>query len=134
MIIDLVTYADSDFIQKYEYRTIGNVPIDLTLFGLRMIVRVNPDDAATQIDCSTLNGRIVITNPMEGAFTLTIPYEILSGLPPGNYVQSLIMTDIQDPTFPFGFPSLPFFSRKNIWRGTFTHLPGPSRWKIGTFE
>jgi hypothetical protein len=121
MIVNLNTYSDVDFIQKFLYKTAALTPIDLLDYPLRMMVRVNPSDVTTWIECSTWpdNGRIIITDHVGGAFTLTIPLAILSTLPVGVYNHSLIQTD-----------RLSLY-RKTIWRGTLTHAAGPTRWKLG---
>lgn len=119
MIVNINTYSDADFSQSFFYKTIALSPIDLFDYPLRMMVRVNPADATTWIECSTWNGRIVITDHVAGAFTLTIPLSVLVNLPVGVYNHSLIQT--QPVTF----------ARKDIWRGTLTHAAGATRWKLG---
>src|SRR6266566_1907552 len=128
MIVNINTFTDADFIQTFLYKTVGLAPINLLDYPLRMMVRVNPADATTWIECSTWNGRIVITDSIGGAFTLTIPIDILSKLPAGIYNHSLIQTQassvgVSTP----GTSSL----RKGIWRGTLTHSIGPTRWELG---
>lgn len=122
MIVNLNTYSDADFVQSFFYKTVAMAAIDLFNYPLRMMVRVKPADATTWIECSTWNGRIVITDHVAGAFTLTIPIDILSTLPAGVYNHSLIQTNTL---------SVGFTTRKDIWRGTLTHAAGPTRWKLG---
>src|SRR6266699_27518 len=125
MIVNLNTYSDSDFIQSFLYKTVGLAPINLLDYPLRMMVRVNPVDATTWIECSTWNGRIVITDSIGGAFTLTIPISILLTLPVGVYNHSLIQTQASSTSTSVSS------ARKDIWRGTLTHSAGPTRWKLG---
>lgn len=125
MIVNINSYSDADFNQSFFYKTVALAPIDLFDFPLRMMVRVNPADATTWIECSTWNGRIVITDHAAGAFTLTIPISILSTLPPGVYNHSLIQTQISVAY------KISTNIRKDIWRGTLTHLAGPTRWHLG---
>lgn len=120
-IVDLETYSDADFIRKYVYRTVGGVPIDLSTDVLRMMVRTRPTDVTAHLDLNSLNGGIDITDAASGAFTLVIPVDLLYTLLPGKYVHSLIKTDVT------------YTQRREVWRGTLTHQPGPTRWKTKTF-
>jgi len=126
MIVNITTYSDADFIQSFLYKTVALAAIDLFDFPLRMMVRINPADATTWIECSTWNGRILITDHAAGAFTVTIPIEILSTLPVGVYNHSLIQTQVSNVYSPNNL-----LSRKDIWRGTLTHAAGPTRWHLG---
>lgn len=125
MITNINTFSDSDFVQSFFYKTAALAPIDLFDFPLRMMVRINPADATTWIECSTWNGRIVITDHVSGAFTLTIPISVLSTLPVGIYNHSLIQTQVSTV---YAISSL---IRKDIWRGILTHAAGPTRWHLG---
>lgn len=132
MIVNLNTYSDSDFIQSFLYKTIALVPIDLLDYPLRMMVRIDPADATTWIECSTWNGRIVITDHVTGAFTLIIPIAVLSNLPVGVYNHSLIQTQASPGLVSgAGAPTSVSATRKNLWRGTLTHAAGPTRWHLG---
>jgi hypothetical protein len=131
MIVDINTYSDADFIQSFLYKTVALTSIDLLDYPLRMMVRVNPADVTTWIECSTWNGRIVITDHLGGAFTLTIPIAVLATLPVGVYNHSLIQTQASPLSVtPAGVPLATAF-RKGIWRGTLTHSAGPTRWQLG---
>ena len=122
MTLDIETYSDADFFQRFVYQTSGGVPIDLGTDVLRMMVRSHPSDATAHIERSSLPyGGITITDTAGGAFALAIPVALLATLQPGVYSHSLIKTDAT------------FTSRKDIWRGTLTHRVGPTRWKTGTF-
>lgn len=129
MIVNINTYSDADFVQSFLYKTTALAPIDLLDYPLRMMVRINPADATTWIECSTWpdNGRIVITDHAAGAFTLTIPLTILLDLPAGVYNHSLIQTQASSLGVTAGIGA-----RKDIWRGTLTHAAGPTRWQLGT--
>lgn len=123
MTIDIQTYSDADYLQRYLLRTIGGAPIDLGTDILRMMVRANAEQAAVFIERSSYgNDGIVITDAATGAFTLSIPVAMLVNLQPGVYVHSLIRTDST------------FQARQEIWRGKLTHSAGPTRWKPGTFS
>lgn len=130
MIVNLNTYSDEDFVQSFLYKTLALAAIDLFDYPLRMMVRINPADATTWIECSTWNGRIVITDHAAGAFTLTIPITVLATLPVGVYNHSLIQTKASPPII-LGGAAVGSGLRKDIWRGTLTHAAGPTRWKLG---
>jgi len=125
MIVDINTFSDADFSQSYLYKTVALAAIDLFDYPLRMMVRINPADVTTWIECSTWNGRIVITDHVAGAFTLKIPINVLSTLPVGVYSHSLIQTQSSS------LSGVISGSRKGIWRGTLTHAAGPTRWHLG---
>lgn len=132
MIVNINTYSDEDFVQSFLYKTVALAAIDLFDYPLRMMVRINPADATTWIECSTWpdNGRIVITDHAAGAFTLTIPIAVLSTLPFGVYNHSLIQTQASPPNAT-SLVAIGSGIRKDIWRGTMTHAAGPTRWKLG---
>ena len=134
MIVNINTYSDADFVQSFLYKTVALAPIDLLDYPLRMMVRVNPADATTWIECSTWsdNGRIAITDHVAGAFTLTIPLVVLRDLPVGVYNHSLIQTQASPGIIiPGEVPTSVSATRKDIWRGTLTHAAGPTRWHLG---
>lgn len=120
--IDIETFSDADYVRRFVYQTVGNVPIDLGTDVLRMMVRSHPADATAHIDLNSITGGIEITDAAGGAFTLRIPVNVLNTLIPGDYYHSLIRTDSN------------FVSRQDVWRGMLTHTVGPTRWKSGTFS
>ena len=120
--VDIETFSDADFVRRYLYRTVGNVPIDFGTDVLRMMIRTHPADVTAHIDLNSITGGIEITNAADGAFTVTIPVNVLNTLIPGVYYHSLIKTDSN------------FVTRQDIWRGTLTHSVGPTRWKSGTLS
>ena len=113
--IDLVTYSDADLVRSFRYQLVDHTPINITGWILRMTVRRQADDPTAEFECSTINGRIWFNDATQGAFTLQIPYSILTILVPGDYQQSLIGT-------------VPVtLLRREIWRGALTHAAGPTR-------
>jgi hypothetical protein len=60
------------FSRSCVYKDSGGTPIDITGCTLRMDIREYAQDASALIQLSTGNGRIIITDPVGGAFTLTI--------------------------------------------------------------
>ena len=120
MIVDFVTYTDTDTVQSFIYQTALGVAIPFaTVDSLRMQVRSDPADSTVYLEFTTINGLIKITNYAGGAFTITMPIAKLSKLFPGIYQHSLVWTD--------GVT----FLRTEIWRGSLTHAAGPTRWTLG---
>lgn len=114
-VVNMVTYSDADYIledQQSPVRVVGN--------PLHMHVRTAADDKTVWLDVSSANG--MITSEDAGTYdtvSILIPQAKLLTLPPGEYVQSLIMSS-DDATH-----------RTEVWRGTLTHSAGPTRWTAG---
>jgi hypothetical protein len=118
MIVDITTYSDAGFTRSFIYETSTFVPIDLTNKKMHMHVRAKAADATVFMALSNDEGdasNIVVTDALNGRFTIKIPYETMTRLPTGVYEQSLIVTDYNG-------------KRDDIWRGTLTHIAGPTRW------
>jgi len=120
MVLDLITYSDADLVNSYIHKTVAGVPVDMTGYSLRLMVRKQPDDPTAEFECTTHNGRIWWNDQAGGAFTLQIPIAILSILIPGTYYQSLIATAPNS------------LLRREMWRGKLEHSAGPTRWELGT--
>ena len=119
-VLDLTTYSDADLVQSYIYQEVGGVPIDLTGWSLRLMVRKQANDPTALFECTTQNGRIWYNDAALGQFTLQIPISILMPLQPGSYDQSLIGTHPDS------------LIRRDLWRGALEHSAGPTRWTLGT--
>lgn len=118
-VVDLVTYSDVDLVQTFAHKTSVGVAISLVGYSMRLQARVRADDSTVFFECSTENGRIAITDAANGLFKITIPISVLSSLPPGDYVHSLIKTHET------------LLTRSTVWRGTLKHSVGPTRWELG---
>jgi len=77
-----------------------------------MLRRHAADDTAV-LRLATDSGDFVLTDPVNGYFTLRIPQSVLERLGTGSYDHSNIMTSGSNKT--------------KIWSGTFTNNPGPTR-------
>lgn len=90
-------------------------PIDLTGSTLRMMARAQASDIAAPLSLTSAGGvGIVITDAVNGKFTMTLPFASLSAMPPGIYIYSVIRLR------PDGLRELSL-------RGTVTHSTGPTR-------
>jgi len=135
MIVNINTYSDVSFTRTFVYRDASLVPIDLTLSVLRMHVRAKAEDATVFIALSNVDplpavSAMVLTDPVGGKFTITIPYKVLLRLPVGVYVHSLVRTERSALEVLAGLPAASEGTqmREEIWRGTLTHAAGPTRW------
>jgi hypothetical protein len=112
---DISVENDSDFRYSFVYQTVTGVPIDLTGTTMYMMLRMNLPDATVSFELTTENGRIAVTDPVNGRFSLTILQADLERLAVGVYQQSLIAS------------SAAAGELWRIWRGSFTLNLGPSR-------
>jgi hypothetical protein len=113
-ICNITTESDADFYRGFIYKTALGVGIDLTGVTMKMLVRAHAEDATLALSLTSADGDIVISNTPTGSFTVRITQAKLLLLNPGEYVHSLIMTQVDGLKVP-------------IWRGTLVHSMGPSR-------
>jgi hypothetical protein len=111
--VNISTENDADFRRVFIYRTVDGVPIDLTGATFHMMLRLHVEDATVSFELTTENGRIVLTDAVNGQFELIILQIDLERLAAGAYQQSLI--------------AAAGGAQWRIWRGTFTLALGPSR-------
>lgn len=114
-IVNITTTSDADCYHGFAYQDALGNPIDISGSTLRMGVRKNPDDVNELMLLTTENGGLMITDAVNGAFTLWIKQADLLELAPDQYVHSLIRT------LSGGVLQL------QMWSGTLTHSAGPSR-------
>ena len=71
--INIIIYQGSTFTKDFAWKT-GEpaLPVNLTGYTAKMQIREKVSETAIILELSTDNGRIVITNPLEGHFTLNI--------------------------------------------------------------
>jgi hypothetical protein len=113
-IVNITTTSDADCYHGFAYQdTLGN-PIDITGSTLRMGVRKNAEDIIELMLLTSENGGLMITDAVNGQFTLWIKQADLLELAPDTYVHSLIRT-MSDGL------------QLQMWSGTLTHSAGPSR-------
>lgn len=85
--LDLTIYKGSTFVKSIQWKT-GDpaVAVDLTGCTARMQVRKNPCDSAILESLTTENGKIVITEPLNGKLEIRISaqtssaYTFISGV------------------------------------------------------
>lgn len=114
--VEITTYSDADFSRAFQW-LINGVAFDFTGYGLMMMVRKSADDEEVFVSVSTDDGEITLTPDVDGKLT-TFNIQILrrqtADMAAGDYVHSLILLR------PDGL-------RDDIWRGTLTHVIGPTR-------
>ncbi|MCA1452118.1 hypothetical protein I6F35_02675 [Bradyrhizobium sp. BRP22] len=114
--VDIKTINDADFYRSFIYKTIADVPIDLTGAHLRMMLRKHAADVTVWLHLtSDPGGGISIIDPAGGGFTVLITQKQLERLPVDSYDHSLIMTAAAGT------------QQTKIWSGTLTNSAGPSR-------
>lgn len=71
--LNITIYQGSTFTKSFQWST-GDpaVPVDLTGFKIRMQLREKLSSTTTIINCTTENGRVVITDAAEGRFEVEI--------------------------------------------------------------
>ena len=116
-IVNITTENDADFIRGFIYQTNAEppVPVDLTGNTMRMGIRRRAEDATEEMLLTTnVGGGLVITDPVNGRFTLAIKQKQLLELPVGEYEHSLIRTT-------------PAGDQLRIWSGSLINNAGASR-------
>ena len=113
-IVNITVENDADFYRMFQYVQASDLsPIDITGAALEMMLRANAADATAYLRLGTDTGEMVITDPVNGLFSVFISQTTLARLALGTYDQSNIMT-----VGP---------SKTRIWSGTLTNNPGPTR-------
>jgi len=115
-IVNLTSYSDADFF--YSQPT---TPVAVGANPLHLQLRVDPSDNTVWLEATSANGLITITNPLSvETVNLIIPVPNLLKLIASVYQYSLIMS------------SLSGQKRTELFRGTWTHNIGPTKWPAGT--
>lgn len=113
-ICNITTESDADFYRGFTYKTAAGDGIDLAGVTMKMLVRAHAEDATLSLSLTSAAGDIVISNSPTGSFTVRISQAKLLLLNPGEYVHSLIMTNLAG-------------LKIKIWSGSLVHSMGPSR-------
>jgi hypothetical protein len=115
-ICNITCWNDADFYRGFVYQTTDAtpVPIDLTGNTMRMGIRHRAPDVTEELLLTTENGGLVITDAVNGKFTVWITQAQLLELPLGDYEHSLVRIP------PSGL-------HLRIWSGTLVNNAGPSR-------
>jgi hypothetical protein len=112
-IVNIIASNDADFNRSFRYQTVHDVPINLTGSAMHMMLRRHAKDEAAVLRLGTDTGEITLTDPINGLFVVYIAQEVLERLALGDFEHSLVQT---------------LAGRKHqIWVGSFTNNPGPSR-------
>ncbi|WP_028164131.1 hypothetical protein [Bradyrhizobium elkanii] len=115
-IVNITTINDADFYRSFIYKTVADVPIDLTGVQLRMMLRKRATDVTVWLHLSNGDeGGITIIDAAAGRFSVLITQAQLERLPIDEYEHSLVMT------------SAGGTEQTSVWRGTLTNQAGPSR-------
>ena len=112
-IVNITVENDADFYRTFQYVMASGTPIDMTGASLEMMLRRHAEDVEAVIRLATDTGEIVLTDPVNGFFTVLIRQEELERLDLGSYDHSNIMTQ-------GGF-------KTRIWGGTLINNAGPTR-------
>jgi hypothetical protein len=112
--VNITVENDADFYRVFQYvMATAGTPIDITGASLEMMLRRHAEDAEALLRLGTDTGEMVLTDPVNGLFTVLIRQDVLERLGLGIYDHSNIMT-------------LGGFKTK-IWSGTLTNNAGPTR-------
>lgn len=112
-IVNITVENDADFYRVFQYQTVAGVPIDITGGTLEMMLRRRAEDQVAVMRLGTDTGEFVLTDPVNGKFSLLIVQDVLERLGLGDFDHSNIMTR-------GGY-------KTKIWSGVFTNNPGPTR-------
>jgi hypothetical protein len=112
-IVNITTQTDADFYRSFALQTTSGAPIDMTGGTLEMMLRRHAQDEAAVLRLGTDTGEIVLTDAVNGQFTVRIAQDRLVRLGLGDFDQSNIMTR-------GGY-------KYRVWSGTLTNNPGPTR-------
>jgi hypothetical protein len=112
--VNITVENDADFYRTFQYVMSSSMtPIDMTGASLEMMLRHHAEDAEALLRLGTDTGEMVLTDPVNGLFTVKITQDTLARLPLGSYDHSNIMTRGDDKT--------------KIWSGTLINNAGPTR-------
>jgi hypothetical protein len=117
-IVNITVENDADFYQLFQYVSLnpdGSIgqPINMTGASLEMMLRRHAADETAVLRLATDSGEFVLTDPIDGYFTLRITKSVIEQLGLGSYDQSNIMT----------LAGL----KTKVWGGTIVINPGPTR-------
>lgn len=112
--VNITVENDADFYRTFQYvMSSSSTPIDMTGATLEMMLRRHAADVEALMRLATDTGEIVLTDPVNGLFTVMIRQDALERLGLGDFDHSNIMTR-------GGF-------KTKIWSGTLTNNAGPTR-------
>jgi hypothetical protein len=113
-IVNITVENDADFYRLFQYVAVDSgSPINITGASLEMMLRRHAADETAVLRLATDSGDFMLTDPVNGFFTLRINQPVLQGLGLGSFDHSNIMT----------LGAL----KTRIWGGVFIVNPGPTR-------
>ena len=112
-IVNITTQNDADFYRLFAIQSTSGSPIDITGATLEMMLRRHAQDEAAVLRLATDTGEIVVTDPINGQFSVLIKQDKLVRLGLGDFDQSNIMT-LND-------------FKMRVWTGTLTNNAGATR-------
>jgi hypothetical protein len=113
-IVNITVENDADFYRAFQYvAATSGAPINMTGASLEMMLRRHAEDVEALLRLATDTGEIVLTDPVNGTFTVLISQDSLERLGLGSFDQSNIMT--------LGGLKI------KIWSGTLVNNAGPTR-------
>lgn len=113
-IVNITTENDADFYRTFVWQTVAGAPINMTGMALEMMLRRHAEDVTAVLRLATDTGEIVLTDKVNGKFTVRITQDTLERLALGDFDQSNIATYSNG-------------SKVRIWSGTFTNNAGATR-------
>jgi hypothetical protein len=112
--VNITVTNDADFYRVFQYVMSSNsAPINISGASLEMMLRRHAEDAEALLRLATDTGEFVLTDPVNGLFSLLIRQDVLEHLGLGSFDHSNIMT-------------LGGYKTK-IWSGTLVNNAGPTR-------
>lgn len=112
--VNITVTNDADFHRTFQYMMqVSGLPIDLTGASLEMMLRRHAEDVEAVLRLGTDTGEIMLTDPVNGVFTILIRQDTLERLGLGSFDHSNIMTRGG--------------SKTKIWDGTLINNAGPTR-------
>jgi hypothetical protein len=113
-IVNIIVENDADFYRAFQYVVSDTgAPIDITGGSMEMMLRRHAEDTEALLRLATDSGEIVITNAVQGQFTVKITQDVLERLGLGSFDHSNIMT----------LNAL----KIKVWSGTLINNAGPTR-------
>ena len=111
--VNISVENDADFYRLFQYITTDGTPIDMTGGSMEMMLRRRAEDETALLRLATDTHEIVMTDPVNGFFSVLILQGTLLRLGLGDFAHSNIMTR-------GGY-------KTRIWSGTLTNNAGPTR-------
>lgn len=103
--LKITVYNNRDYEQPFTLQNEDESPFDLTGSTISFGYGTDTKTLAVHTTGSAANKCVTVTDAVNGAFKLELPYSVLKTLTPGSYIHDLIVTDTGG-------------HRVGIWNGT----------------